>query len=91
MAKSIQAIIADTVSKSKKLFDKGEILEAPARIDVMTAMIIDARIRVNLNPVPMKSWRTSSSSKTYVSTRKMLIRWFARSIANSSKNSGPLA
>lgn len=42
MAKSIQAIIADTVSKSKKLFDKGEILEALARIDVMTAMIIDA-------------------------------------------------
>lgn len=42
MAKSIQSIIADTVSKSKKLFDKGDILEAPARIDVMTAMIIDA-------------------------------------------------
>lgn len=29
MAKQIQAIIADTVAKSKKLFDKGDILEAP--------------------------------------------------------------
>ena len=42
MAKQIQAIIADTVAKSKKLFDKGDILEAPTRIDVMTSMIIDA-------------------------------------------------
>lgn len=42
MAKSIQTIIADTVLKSKKLFDKGDLNEAPARIDVMTAMIIDA-------------------------------------------------
>lgn len=42
MAKTIHAIITDTVKKSVKLFDKGVILEAPARIDIMTAMIIDS-------------------------------------------------
>lgn len=42
MAKSIQTIIADTLNKSAKLFAKGDILESPTRIDVMTAMIIDA-------------------------------------------------
>lgn len=42
MAKSIQTIVTDTVKKSAKLFSKGEILEAPTRIDVMVAILIDA-------------------------------------------------
>lgn len=42
MSKPIHVIIADTVKKSAKLFDKGVILEAPTRIDIMTAMIIDS-------------------------------------------------
>lgn len=42
MSKSIQTIITDTVTKGAKLFEKGVIIEAPTRIDVMTAMIMDS-------------------------------------------------
>lgn len=45
MAKPIQTIIADTVEKSAKLFKKGTLVEAPTRIDVMVALIIDATQR----------------------------------------------
>lgn len=42
MAKSIQTIIASTVEKSARLFEKGVLVEEPTRIDVMVALLIDA-------------------------------------------------
>lgn len=42
MAKLIQTIIASTVEKSERLFQKGVLVEQPTRIDVMVAMLIDA-------------------------------------------------
>lgn len=42
MSKSIQTIINETVSKGAKLFEKGVVVEAPTRIDIMTAMIMDS-------------------------------------------------
>jgi len=40
--KTIQSIIAETVKFGAELFNSGDIDEAPARIDVMAAMIIDS-------------------------------------------------
>jgi len=42
MNKPIQTIIAATVEKSARLFEKGVIIQAPGRQDVMVAMLIDA-------------------------------------------------
>ncbi|QFR55667.1 hypothetical protein JC221_021 [Yersinia phage JC221] len=40
--KTIQSIIFDTVKHGEALFNSGDIDEAPTRIDVMAAMIIDS-------------------------------------------------
>ncbi|QDH49067.1 hypothetical protein PHYNN_137 [Pantoea phage Phynn] len=42
MAKTIATIVADTLTKSAKLFQKGSLIEEPTRIDVLAALIIDA-------------------------------------------------
>lgn len=40
--KSINAIISDVVSRGAVLFNEGAIDEAPARIDVMVALILES-------------------------------------------------